>query len=120
MTSRKTELDHLDRQAQTALNSLYAESHSSGRKAGRQSSHSWKAVAGLLGFNAGYLYRVANGEKKASNTLLVALHLPPREALAPVCPKCGVVHSRTCRILPEWVNQAADWLAERRKASIEK
>src|SRR3972149_9682275 len=101
MTSRKTELDHLDRQAQAALNSLYAESQSSGRKAGRQSAHSWKAVAGPLGFNLGYVYRVANGDKRASNALLVALHLPPRQALAPVCVRCGVVplakRCPTCR-----------------------
>jgi len=39
----------------------------------------------------------------------------PALATAPLCPKCGVVHSRTCRILPEWVNQAADWLAMRQR-----
>ena len=118
MAERKPKLDHLDRQAQNALNSLYAKSAPSGRKAGKQSEHSWKAVARGLKFNAGYLYRVAHGGRKASNKLLVALHLPPRQALADVCPRCGVVHYKTCRVIPEWVSRAADWLTERERSRI--
>lgn len=86
-------VDHLDRLAQKALKALYAKSPKNGRKAGRQSAHSWDWVGDKVGFNAGYLYRVAMGQKRASNRLLIKLKLIPRQALAPACPKCGVVHT---------------------------
>jgi len=94
---RTPTLDHLDRQAREALNRLYAQTPKNGRTAGRQSEHSWKAVAGRLGFNVGYIYRIARSEKRASNRLLLALRLPMRTAPAPVCQKHGIVHvSRRC------------------------
>ena len=76
----------------------------------------WRDVADELKENIGMIWNVAHGKKKASLRLLEKLDIPsPRQALAPICPKCKIVHSKTCRILPEWVNQAADWLAERQK-----
>ena len=75
----------------------------------------WRAVGAKYGVSAGVIYRYAvNGTEPRSNSIRAALGLPALAA-APVCPKCGVVHSRTCRVLPEWVNQAADWLEERQK-----
>ena len=89
--------DLLDRKAVETLNLFYASTPKNERRAGRQSAHSWSTVAGDLGFNVGYIYRVARGEKRASNKLLHALGLPMRTAPAPVCPRHGVVHvSRRC------------------------
>lgn len=94
---RSSRTDQLDRQAVEALNRLYAQTPKNARRAGRQSEHSWKAVATGLGFNVGYIYSVANSRKRASNRLLHALGLPMRTAPAPVCPRHGVVHvSRRC------------------------
>src|SRR3989304_1428403 len=77
---------------------------------------SWRGVAehlkeksGLI-FDRGFLRRVANRDRGAPNKLLVALGLPPiRQALADVCPRCGVVHLRKCRArnMPEGVSRAA-------------
>lgn len=64
----------------------------------------WKHVGASLSprFNAGYLWNVAKGKKAASAKLCVALGLtPPARVIevqagydvAPVCPKCGVVHT---------------------------
>jgi len=49
--------------------------------------------------------------------ILKALGLPAL-APAPVCPACGVIHLRRCPrrpAPPEWVDKAADWLAQRQK-----
>lgn len=83
----------MDRQAQKALKALYEKSPKNGRKAGRQSDHSWDWVGQKLKFNSGYIYRVAMGNKRASNRLLIKLGLAPRQELAPVCIKCGIVHT---------------------------
>jgi hypothetical protein len=83
------EKDVLDRKAVEALKRLYAQTAKNARRAGRQSEHSWKAVAGRLGFNVGYIYNVANGNKRASNRLLHALGLPMRTVAIAVCPDCG-------------------------------
>lgn len=64
----------------------------------------WSRVAASLSprFNAGYLWNVSRGRKPASAKLFVALGLPPPARVveigegydvAPVCPKCGVVHT---------------------------
>lgn len=54
---------------------------------------SWAAVSEELGgVNKGYLNSVARGKKRASNALLIALKLPPRDAVVPVCQKCGKPH----------------------------
>ena len=54
---------------------------------------SWAAVSEELGgVNKGYLNSVARGRKRASNALLIALGLPPRDAVISVCQKCGKPH----------------------------
>jgi hypothetical protein len=68
----------------------------------------WRAVAQALGFNAGYLLRVANGARHPSNRLLIALGLPPRAVtieplacghapLAKRCPVCNQKHAHRRR-----------------------
>ena len=75
----------------------------------------WRAVGAEYGVSVGAVYRLAVlGKEPRDNAIRARLGLP-RLVPVPVCPKCGVVHSKTCRILPEWVNQAADWLAKRQK-----
>ena len=82
----------------------------------RERGQSWRKIASRFEQIAPAtllrIYRDRYEPKR--NKTRVRLGLPALAA-APVCPKCGVVHSRTCRVLPEWVNQAADWLAERQK-----
>lgn len=42
------------------------------------------------------LCRIAKGEQRASNAVLIALGLPPRMEMAAVCPVHGVVHIGRC------------------------
>ena len=86
----------------------------------------WRVIAddyqqGGYRIPLGTLCRIAKDDhyQPRNHATLKALGLPVT-APAPVCPRCGVVHLRKCRArnMPAWVSQAADWLAEREKASI--
>lgn len=90
MATRANEKDVQDRKVVETLNRLYSESVPKVRRAGRQSAHSWTVVADGLGFNTGYIYRVAKDDKRASNKLLHALGLPMRTVAVSVCPHCGL------------------------------
>jgi len=54
---------------------------------------SWAAVAEDIGMNRGVLCAVANGKRKASNSLLHALGLPPRTVAVEPCAHCGQAHT---------------------------
>jgi len=80
----------------------------------------WRAFGAKFGVSPNIAYRyVVKGKEPRSSHDRRALGLPVT-APAPVCLRCGVVHLRKCRArnMPAWVSQAADWLAEREKASI--
>src|SRR3990167_2019226 len=116
MVKRKVKTDASSHKAAESLNSLYAASAKNARRTGRQSEHSWTAVAADLKFNVGYIYRVANGQKQASNRLLHALGLPMRTMPAPVCPVHGIPHvtKRCPRPRPTFEQNCAGrdaWLA---------
>jgi len=110
MRTRKK--DVLDGKVEAALNRLYAKTPKNSRRAGRQSEHSWKAVASGLGFNVGYIYRVAHG-KRASNRLLHALGLPMRTVPVVVCPLCGepplAKHHRCANAIPKLQRPRRNW-----------
>jgi len=58
---------------------------------------SWADVADELELNKGLLCNIHNGKRKASRGVLAALGIEvPELALAPVCPKHGVVHVGRC------------------------
>lgn len=69
-----------------------------------------RSLASELGMNPGYLSRVMRGQRQASNRLRLALGLPPRTALAPVCGKCGVVHTtKRCTHKPTFEQREAEY-----------
>jgi hypothetical protein len=90
-----------DLKAQQALKRLYEKSTPTARKSGRQSKHSWGAVAKSVGFGVGYVYSVARGERHASARLLDALHIPHavQVDLTP-CAHCGQAHYKTVKRCP--------------------
>ena len=75
----------------------------------------WKSVGEKYGVSGRVVYRLVVDDKEPRDNAIRARLGLPALAPAPVCVRCGVVHSRMCRVLPEWVNQAANWLAERQK-----
>lgn len=75
----------------------------------------WKAVGAKLGVPAGTCQRVATTDYEPRNAGLRARLGFPVLAPAPVCPKCGVVHARTCRVVPAWLTVATDFLAARQE-----
>lgn len=69
-----------------------------------------RAVASEIGISAGMVHKVmVDGYEPHTASIRIAIGLPATLP-APVCPVHGVVHARTCRIVPAWVGQAADWL----------
>lgn len=114
MATRKNTLDHLDRLAQKALNDLYKQSPSNPREAGRQSLHSWVWVGKQVGFNFGYVYQIAQGNKKASNRLLIKLGISPRTVMVNACKTCGNAHvikrPRHPKTFEQNASDYADWL----------
>ena len=75
----------------------------------------WRILAqSYPGVPPGTLCAIAKGRTPQKASVRAALGLPVT-APAPVCPRCGVVHYKTCRVIPEWVSRAADWLAERER-----
>ncbi len=64
---------------------------------------SWGKLGVVLGFNKGLLSAIAAGKRRAPNALIrklnkvYGLNLPMNPMLAPVCPKCNIVHiSKRC------------------------
>jgi len=54
------------------------------------------ALAKKLNLSQAYLSQIVSGKRRASNRYRCALGLKPKTALAPVCPKHGVVHNGKC------------------------
>lgn len=93
-----------------------------------QEFRSWQKVANYLSsmnghtFNKGMLQQVANGKRRAPNSILHVLGLPLNPVPAQPCPKCGNVpltkRCPTCRKKPQCTpeeQQAAQAERERRR-----
>jgi hypothetical protein len=77
---------------------------------------SWEAVAAEIDVSLGTTVRVSQGYEPRTPGLRAKFGLPALKP-APVCPVHGVVHARTCRPVPAWVRQAADWLGARERVA---
>ena len=84
-------------------------------RARRATGKTWREIAREFdGIPAGTLCAIAKGYEPKKPSMRRALGLPAMQP-APVCPRCGVVHTRQCRTLPAWVERGVAFLRTRER-----